>query len=391
MIQINEKDKCCGCRACKQACPTNCIEIIIDEEGFQYPKVKESQCIHCDKCNKVCPIIKADSDILSMVSQDTRPKVYGGWNINEEEREKSSSGGIFTLLANYVLENNGVVYGAALDDKLVVGHIAVETYEGLELLRGSKYVQSDIKDTYKQAEKYLKEGRFVLYTGAPCQIAGLQTYLRKNYENLYTCDFICHGVPSPLVLKEYLKYLGRKYKDEVEHIRFRTKYKNWNQSGLQMGTLIRFKSGKIRKFMPAFKDNFMNGFLSDMYLRPSCYNCRFKEKHKIYVDITIADFWGVKKDYPELDSKKGTSLVLLNTEKGKNLFSGIQAKMHCKECEFDKSLRRNSSLWKSVAMVKEREQFYETWRLKGFDYALQKYMTAAKWVMQKVMIKLGRR
>lgn len=389
-IKDAEKDTCCGCRACEQICPKKCIDMHNDSEGFKYPLVREDECIHCDRCDKVCPIIQKDIENMEPREKDkSYPRVYGGWNTNMDERMLSSSGGVFTVFANYILTNGGVVYGARVGDDMTVHHVAVENKEGLDILRGSKYVQSDTLDTYSQILSHLKEDRAVLFTGAPCQVAGLQTFLGKEYSNLYTCDFICHGVPSPKVFAEYVKYLGVKYKDAVTHIKFRTKLMKWNQSGLQMGTLVTFKSGKQRKFMPAFKDSFMNGFLSDIYLRPACYNCRFKEKSKDFVDITIADFWGVAKDYPQLNSEEGTSLMLINTEKGQELFDKTKVNIHHEECEFEKALRRNSSLYKSVKMVKERDAFYKMYEKKGFEKAMKRYMNAAQWFVQKVMIKLG--
>ena len=292
-ILIEKKEDCCGCNACVQICPKNCILMKEDEEGFKYPCVDEKGCIECGLCKKVCPIIKSKGQSSN---NNVMPKAIGGWYKNDDVRFKSSSGGAFHLFAEYILNNGGVVYGCTLNESLEAVHIGVETMNELHLLYGSKYVQSDIGNVYKNVKEKLESGRKVLFVGTPCQAAGLKSYLQKDYNNLYTCDFICHGVPSPLVFRKYIDYLEHKYGDKVTGFRFRNKDDGWRPTGQQMGTLVEFKSGNVKKFMPAYKDAYMNGFLDDLYLRPSCYNCQFKKLPKNYADVSIADFWGVKKN-----------------------------------------------------------------------------------------------
>lgn len=198
MIHITDKRDCCGCNSCVQRCPKSCIRMREDDEGFLYPEVDESVCIDCGLCEKVCPVIHQ--------ARENRPIVVcAAKNKSEEIRYQSSSGGVFTALANEIIREGGVVFGAGFDENWEVKHDCTETVEGLSAFRGSKYVQSRIGDSFKKAEQFLKIGRTVLFSGTPCQIAGLKRFLRKEYDNLLTVDFICHGVPSPGVWREYLK------------------------------------------------------------------------------------------------------------------------------------------------------------------------------------------
>ncbi|AOR24582.1 Coenzyme F420 hydrogenase/dehydrogenase, beta subunit C-terminal domain [Clostridium taeniosporum] len=374
MINISKETKydCCGCNACVQICPTQCISMTVDEEGFKYPQIMKDKCIGCNKCEKVCPIIQQKNK--NSTYSDSKPKTIGGWHKNEEVRKKSSSGGAFTLLAEFVLKNKGIVFGAGFNENLEVNHMSVEKIEELDKLRGSKYVQSDIKDTYLRVEENLKNGRIVLFVGTPCQCAGLDSFLRKDYDKLYKCDFICHGVPSPLVFEKYKLYLEEKYNDKIIEFKFRNKEKGWRDLG-QMGTIIKFKSGIIIKNIPAYKDFYMNGFLTDLYLRPSCHDCNFKSIPKYYSDYTIADFWGVKTMYPEIYDKKGTSLMLINTNKGINLFDELKKDFYNVECNIDIAVKRNPSLLKSSYVSEYREIFFKDINTRSFESLAHKYMT----------------
>ena len=357
--------------------------MVIDEEGFKYPQIMKDKCIGCNKCEKVCPIIQQKDN--NSTYADSKPKTIGGWHKNDDVRKKSSSGGAFTLLAEFVLQNKGVVFGAGFNENLEVNHLSVEKIEDLDKLRGSKYVQSDIKDTYLKVKENLEIGRVVLFVGTPCQTAGLSSFLNKDYGTLFKCDFICHGVPSPLVFKKYITYLEEKYKDKVIEFKFRNKDKGWRQTGQQMGTAIKFKKGKVKYFMPAYKDFFMNGFLADVYLRPSCHECKFKSIPKDYSDITFADFWGVNSICPELNDKKGTSLVLINTNKGEQLFNKVKDNFYHKECDFYKSIKRNPVLLNPIKPSSQRKKFFEELNAKSFKTLAIKYMTAFSWVIQRTM------
>ena len=383
MINIIDKHECCGCGACYQACPQNCIEMKKDNEGFDYPIVEIDKCKDCGLCEAVCPIIQNQLD--KSIKSNSRKKTIGGWHKNEEVRKNSSSGGAFTLFAEFVLKCNGVVYGAAMDGMLKVSHFAVDSLEDLNKLRGSKYVQSDIKGQYLNVQKDLKNGKIVLFSGTPCQIAGLNTFLGQKYLNLVTCDFICHGVPSPLVFEKYIDYLEKKYGEKVVDFKFRSKEKKWMQNGLQMGTIVVFKSGKKKFFMPAYKDSFMNGFLDDIYLRPSCYQCSFKNIDKYYSDITIADFWGVDSVLENLNDGKGTSLVIINSENGYAVFEKVKENFNYKECDFMESIKKNPSIFKSAKLELKRERFFEAFYSKPFKKVVSRHMNAFLWFSRKIV------
>ena len=280
MIIIDDKTKCSGCHACANACPKNCISMVSDEEGFWYPQVNKEKCIDCGLCEKVCPIIhKWQSD------DSLTTTAMAAINLNEEIRLKSSSGGIFTLIAEKIIDQGGVVFGAAFsDDFKSVQHICVDNIADLDKLRGSKYVQSKIGDTYKQAKEYLDSGRKVLFSGTPCQIGGLYSYLRKPYENLLTQDIICHGVPSPMVWEKYVEEHERKISSKANKVTFRNKKNGWKAYSVFIG----FENRK-QYLKEHSADMYIKAFLSDICLRPSCFDCQFKGI-KRHADITLTDF-----------------------------------------------------------------------------------------------------
>lgn len=388
MIEVlqEEKAKCCGCNACATACPKNCIVMTEDEEGFKYPVVDKEKCVECGLCEKVCPILQKKNYYREEAS--ATPKAFGGWHKDERVRHDSSSGGAFTLLAEYILEQGGVVYGCELKDDFSAVHIGITSREELYKLRGSKYVQSDTGVVYGEIQEHLQKKRKVLFVGTPCQCAGLHSFLGREYEDLYICDFICHGVPSPKVFKSYINYLEEKNKDKVIGFRFRNKDKGWSATGMQMGTLAQFQNSGSKRFAPAFRDSYMNGFLDDLYLRPSCYACEFKCLPKYYVDFTIADFWGVNKVCPELNQDEGTSLVLIHRKHGEALFEKIKDNFFYKEVDFLASIRRNYSLIKSVPQNSHREDFFYVYNNEAFEKVVKKYMSAFRWASHKA-IKIG--
>ena len=348
MIIIKSKYDCCGCGACAQRCPHKAIELIQDNEGFLYPQIDESICIDCGLCERVCPIINQELPYEPI-------KTFAAKNNDENIRQLSSSGGIFTLLAAKVINNGGVVFGAIFNAKWEVEHDYTDTIEGIAKFRGSKYVQSKINNNYILAEGYLKDGKQVLFSGTPCQIAGLKRFLRKEYENLICVDIICHGVPSPFI---WLKYLEQYNSTELSSISFRDKTNSWKRYEvvIRQGekTLIREDIGK---------NIYMKLFLSDLCLRPSCSNCSSKSG-KSKSDITIADFWGIQHLHPDFDDDKGCNLILINSKKGLNLFN----KLECDKIEtvFNTAIKYNPSYFKSVAEPKYRKYFFENFDKYGF-------------------------
>ena len=281
-IDTLEKKDCSGCMACMNICPKNAIMMKEDKNGFKYPKIDEKLCIDCGLCSKACPVINKLKENLYNI------KVYACKNKDENIRKKSSSGGLFTLFAKYILDQEGVVFGAKYDENLRVIHDYIEKDDNINEFRGSKYVQSDINSTYAKAKKFLSNGRKVLFTGTPCQIEGLITYLGKNYSNLYTQDFICHGVPSPKVWKKYLDYKKEKCGEDPIKVNFRDKeVLGW--SNFQ----VKYKYKSKDEIVHHDDDYYMNFFLRNYDLRESCYNCHFK-KIRRNSDLTIADFLGNK-------------------------------------------------------------------------------------------------
>jgi coenzyme F420-reducing hydrogenase beta subunit len=345
MIKITKKQDCSGCHACYNACPVNCITMIDDKEGFLYPNVDDTKCINCGLCEKVCPIINKKQRVNNTIA-------YASINKNENIRNESSSGGIFTLLAENIINDGGVVFGACFNDKLDLVHSYVDTIEDLSKFRGSKYLQSKIGDTYKQTKEFLKKGTKVLFSGTPCQIDGLISYLGRDYDNLICVDIICHGVPSPKVFKMYRAELEKKYGSTTRRIAFRRKDYGWKLYSV----LLSFDNNtEYRKNLR--EDIFMRGFLQNLYLRPSCYDCKSKTLNRLS-DITIADFWGIENIVPELDDDRGTSLVLINSNKGKKIFDQLQDKMIVKQVDCDEAIKYNPSAIKSVPINPKRDMFF---------------------------------
>lgn len=347
MIQINNKVDCSGCHACFNICPVECIKMEVDNEGFWYPNVDESKCIGCGLCEKVCPIINKKEE-----KNNNDIKAYACINKDDEIREKSSSGGVFSILSEYVIQNNGAVFGSAFNENLELIHSCTESIEGLEKFRSSKYLQSKIGSTYKEVKVFLENGKNVLYSGTPCQIDGLKSYLGKDYENLICIDIICHGVPSPKVFDLYLKEFNEKFKTKFSEINFRDKFYGWKYFSL----LLSSKDKTYRKKLN--QDLYMKGFLSNLYLRPSCYDCKSKTLNRSS-DITIADFWGIINILPEMDDDKGTSLVLVHTEKGKQIRDYLKEKMNIKEVICSEAIKYNSAAIKSVNENPKRKLFFD--------------------------------
>ena len=357
MIKINDKTKCSGCHACASICPKSCITMERDEEGFLYPTVNVSLCVECGLCERACPIIEKNKTEDSTLA-------YAVKNTNDGIRMQSSSGGVFTAVASEVISNGGVVFGAAFDDDFNVKHICVENTEDLSNLRGSKYVQSEIGNAYKKAKENLDAKKRVFFTGTPCQIEGLLKYLKKDYQTLITADIICHGVPSPLVWQMYLK---TKSQDNPTSVSFRDKKYGWGRYAVR----INFESGE-EYFSLASEDKYIKAFLSDLCLRPSCYNCSFKSKNRAS-DLTLADFWGIKNVLPEMNDGKGTSLLLVHSKKGEEIFQRISKQVTCQKVDLDTALTYNKSAIKSVDKPKNRDVFMAEIGSESFDETVQKY------------------
>lgn len=329
MIDIKNKVDCCGCYSCYSICAHNAIAMVADKEGFVYPKVDANKCIDCGMCENVCPISHPreqtslkDSFILQYKSDSIR--------------KQSSSGGAFTAIAEWIIKQGGVVFGAEFNKAFEVEHNYTETVEGLSRFRGSKYVQSNIGDSYSQAKQFLKSGKTVLFTGVPCQISGLLNYLRKPYDNLYTIEVICHGVPSPLVWREYLKYQENKHRSKITNVSFRDK-----SLGYASTMKIQFENGQVYR-RGHESDIMLRLFFSEITSRPSCYDCKFKGIER-QSDFSIYDCWSIRQFNKEWDDDKGTSNVIINTEKAQLLYQKIDT-IRSLEVNQDKAMKLDGNM-----------------------------------------------
>lgn len=360
---FESKDYCTGCTACLHVCPKKCITMVQDEKGFLYPRIDEERCAECGLCRATCPNIH-DQTVYQKHDRMETPIVYAAKHKELDVRMNSSSGGAFTAISDYFLQNGGIVYGAAFNEKLKVCHIRATTITERDRLRGSKYVQSDMSDIYVQVEADLQAGNTVLFSGTPCQTAGLYAYLRKDYTNLYCCDLVCHGVPSPKIFDQYVKYYCKKNKSEIKTIRFRDKVSGWRRSSITIDSASKTDSYLL-------SDNpFTRLFFNDLILRPSCYHCSYANLVRPS-DITIADYWGIEKVKPEFDDDKGVSLVILNTEHGMRTFENIERRLYFEKCSINDCMQHN--LREPTRETDDVQKFWAEYNRKGFKYVINKY------------------
>ena len=319
MIIVEDKTKCTGCSACYAVCPKHCIAMRADEEGYLYPSVDLNSCINCGACDKVCPVRKP------LVVNEKPTLAFAAQNKDEVIRRQSASGGAFSAFAEVVLKKHGVVFGGCFDKNFNVNHDYVKSINDLEKLRCSKYVQSNMGDAFIKVKKLLEEGILVLFSGTPCQIYGLKSYLKHDYKNLITIDLVCRGTPSPGLWKKYLQWISNKEKSKITFISFRDKHYGYAGSTMAVG----FDNGKI-DYDSRDVQFFKYTFFQDLNNRPSCYKCHFKTI-KRDADITLYDCWHVDKFDKNMDDDLGTTMVLIHTEKGSNLFNEIKTLVrYCK-------------------------------------------------------------
>ena len=376
---IQDKRDCTGCAACANICPKQCIELVKDSEGFYYPHIKAENCVKCGLCISSCHQKQEKENN----SEEIAPEVYAAYTRDNSTLHNSSSGGIFKEIATFIISQGGVVYGAAFADTCTVKHIAVETLEDIRLLQGSKYLQSDVGNVYSLVKQNLTKGRPVLFTGTPCQVAGLKKYLGREHDGLFTLDIICHGVPSPLVWQKYINYIEKRAGDKINKVNFRDKKHGWKKFSVS----ITFNNGT--QYSKVFnEDLFMKGFLSDIYLRPACYNCSYKTTSR-NSDFTLADFWGIQNVCSEMDNENGTSLCLLNTEKSKKVWESIKSGIVYKKVNLYEALKYNSAAVHSSKEPKTRGRFFELLETCDFDIALKKTLPKQR-IYQKVIRKIKR-
>lgn len=361
MILLTSKEDCCGCQACATACPEVCIEMIADEEGFLYPRINENACSNCGACEKVCPM-------LALLPQGPLPSAYAALHKDDTVRVESSSGGVFSALMKRTFEKGGVVVGAAFDEEMTLRHQFALNEDDGQKFRGSKYLQSIIGNTYREVKRLLLQGQTVLFSGTPCQVAGLYSFLCQDYDNLLTCDLVCHGVPSPKVFSAYKSSLERRYGARVTNIGFRRKDYGWKQFSVS----LTFDNG-AEYHQILTEDPFMLGFLHNIYLRPSCHVCRFSRLPRV-ADLSLGDFWGVGQHHPEWDDDLGTSLILAQSKKGQEAFVACEGSLVINEADLDLGIRSNPCICGSVAPGVSRSAFFSDLDRIPFEKMIKTYM-----------------
>ena len=360
MIEIKKKVNCCGCEACGNICPKGAIKFASDDKGDLYPNVSEELCVDCRLCEKVCPIINKPNS----VNFDS-PRAFAAWNYNSDQRNNSTSGGVFPLLANVVLENGGYVSGVMYEDDFTISHTIISKSCNLHKILKTKYAQSNNNGVYKKVKELLISDNSVLYCGTPCQVAGLKGFLMKDYDKLLTVELFCHGVINQIIFKKYLESIEKHNKSRVKSVEFRNKRNGWDKSS----TVVSLANGS--EYNKSNEDEYLMGYLRyNLYIRPSCTDCEFKSFPR-QADISIGDLWGVETIMPEHDNK-GASAVLINSKKGQAFFEKISDKLFINELSLDFVVENNPSLITSYKLGKYSDKFYKKYKKYDFIKLLQR-------------------
>lgn len=351
-----EKDSCCGCAACMNACPKGAITMEPDEYGFLYPKVNEKFCEECGLCKSVCAFQNNEAASSEPLA------TYVAVNNDHSILSKSSSGGLFGALASLAFEQKGVVFGCAWNSRIEPLHVCIDNPKDIEMLQGSKYVQSSINDAYAEVKKYLEKGRHVLFTGTPCQVAGLNAFLKKKYSNLITADLICHGVPSAAFFKGYIEYLEVKLKGQVIDFKFRDKSKGWGYTG----KVLYRKNGLTKgKSISHFTSYYYNYFLKGDIFRDSCYKCKYAGSSR-QGDFSMGDYWGIENVHPEVDKNNGVSALIVNSKKGISLIEGLKIYLNITNSTYENARAHNDRLIKPMELGDRRNKILNTWLEGGY-------------------------
>lgn len=387
MINVVDKEKCCGCNACGDVCPKQAISFPVDNEGFWYPEVDKSKCVDCGLCEKVCPLLNIEK--VKSAEKLNPPKIVGGYHKNIAIRFDSTSGGIFSALANAMYKDGGYVSGAIQNEDLTVCNFISKDKHDLAKLRSSKYVQSSAIGLYKRIKELLNAGEKVLACGSPCQMGALRSFLGKDYDNLLIVDFLCRATNSPKAYRKYIDMLERDFGGKVVYVKAKNKEHGWHS----LARKVVFDNGK-EYYGEGHDDHYRRGYHWNMYERPSCYDCKFKEIPR-NSDITLGDFWGVEKVAPDLEQNLGTSLVLLNTAKGEKFFEKIRSKLECREFGLDDIIPGNhAALLEPIDYPKiDRKAMFADMDKMPFDKLAEKYfpekqLKTGKKAIVKKMVKL---
>lgn len=364
-----EKDKknCSGCTACMAVCPKRAITMHVDEEGFQYPSVDEKQCISCGLCEAVCPFQQQSE------KKQQYPQAYAMKHHNDKIRHNSATAGIFTAVSDVILHRGGIIYGASYDENFIVRHSGAVSAEERDTMRGSKYTQSDMGDVYRQIKKELTEGREILFTGTPCQVAGLKSYIIQSsgkqadnlMENLVTCDIICHGTPSPLIFHEWIQYMEKAAKSKIKDICMRDKDMGWMSHAWK----VSMQNGR------QYRENiwiqyYKHWMYSHYILRPSCHHCVFTNLNRPG-DITLGDFWNIDNVCPDMKDALGVASVLINSKKGEDILKQIEVNCEIKSIKTEDCLQEQ--LKESAKPAKDREAFWQCYAQKGLKGIIRNY------------------
>lgn len=363
---FDRREDCCGCTACRSICPTNAISMETDAEGFLYPRIDAYLCIDCGLCRQTCAFQKGYDSSSNFQS----PYVFAVKHSSDEVRARSSSGGFFTAISDHVLNMGGLVYGAAFTDGFRVIHRRVRTIEGRDLLRGSKYVQSEMEHCFLDVKHDLEERLFVMFTGTPCQCASLRRYLETaevETLSLITLDIICYGTPSYKPFKDFIAFLEEEEGCKVCEFKFRSKEKGWGST-----ETVVYEDGR-GDFISRRSQLYKKLFFSNLCLRPCCHECRYTNLKRAS-EITMADFWGIEDTLPEFKDDLGVSVVLLNNAKGRELFGKLQDCLISVESSLQACLSKQSALKTPAAKRPERQEFWKDYAAYGFRHALDRYI-----------------
>lgn len=360
------REECVGCNACLCSCSSKAISLIVDRQGFIYPFVDDKKCIKCGKCIRHCPVGSNNCERYEIRNPS---KAFA---IRTKEISKcmgSTSGGVFSELAEEILRRGGYVCGATFDSRFHVKHIVVNRSEELQKLRKSKYIQSEKMTVFAEIKRLVEDGNQVLFSGTPCEVAGITSFFGKVPDNLYLVDFACAGVNSPQVFQDHLDNISQKYKSSVVEVTFRSKKYGWKNNYTQ----YKLRNGR-EIYIPWYKDLFLRGYNEkSIYLRDSCYKCRFKGFPR-HSDITLADYWGVETEHPEIDSFWGISAVFENTMKGKRLLDSIQDYVLRTESQAERIINHNKSIIQSVGAIEHQKEFWKLHSTLGYRKAATKLL-----------------